>query len=198
MNTAQTAGIASAPAGTPDTAAADAAAIAQAQATAAAAAAAKAEADAKKAKDKADKKAQADLDKATKAADKAAAKAAADATKAADKLAKDAEKAKKKEDAVARKLASKMPTQNGVTRPKAETLCGQAWAAADHLSKQLGQPVPIAVLLEATNKAGLNEGNVKAEYARWRKFNGVTGRIVLPAPVLAPATTGTAEAQATA
>jgi len=29
---------------------------------------------------------------------------------------------------------------------------------------------------------GLNEGNVRAEYARWRKFNGVTGRVTLPTP----------------
>lgn len=53
--------------------------------------------------------------------------------------------------------------------------------------------MPIATLIEASNKASLNEGNVRAEYARWRKFNGVTGRVTLPTAPAAPAA-GTAPA----
>jgi hypothetical protein len=33
---------------------------------------------------------------------------------------------------------------------------------------------------------GLNEANVRAEYARWRKFYGVTGRVAAPKPPAAP------------
>jgi hypothetical protein len=140
-----------------------------------------------------------DAEKAAKAATAAAAKEAKTKEKADAKAAKDLEKetAKKaKEDEKAAKLAAKeaakpakvqMPEQNGVRRPKPEGLCGQAWTLADDLSRQLGQPVPIANLLEASKVKGLNEGNVRAEYARWRKFNGVTGRVSLPVVAAAPA-----------
>ena len=61
-----------------------------------------------------------------------------------------------------------------------------------------GNPVPIAALLTVTTADGLLEGNVRAEYARWRKFNGITGRIVdakPEAPVETPAAeSGTATA----
>lgn len=67
--------------------------------------------------------------------------------------------------------------QNGVTRPLSHTLCGRAWDMADAMSKAKGAPVAVADLLVETNKEGLNEANVKAEYSRWRKFHGVTGRI---------------------
>lgn len=147
---------------------------------------------------------------AAKAAKKVADKAAKDAKAAESKVAKDAKAAEKEAAKVAAaaakvaekaakeeaKLATKpvkveMPEQNDVRRPKPETLCGQAWAHADNLSRELGQPVPIATLLAATNVAGLNEGNVRAEYARWRKFNGVSGRITAP---VAPAVAETAAA----
>jgi hypothetical protein len=169
---------------TPEQIAADAEAAAQAAAAAAAAAAAQAAADKKAAKD---------AEKAAKAAAKEADKKAKADKKAADAAAKleakakaDAEKAEK----AAAKAASKpakvvMPEQNGVRRPKPEGLCGQVWTLADNISRQMGQPVPIATLLEASKAAGLNEGNVRAEYARWRKFNGVSGRVV--APVTIPA-----------
>jgi hypothetical protein len=56
--------------------------------------------------------------------------------------------------------------------------------------------VPIANLIEANSKlaAPLNEGNVRAEYARWRKFNGVVGRISAPAPAATAATAAPAVA----
>jgi hypothetical protein len=123
-----------------------------------------------------------------KARDEAKAKKLAEAQAVKDQ--READK-KAKADAKAAKVAerenSRMPEQNGVRRPKADTLCGKAWGIADKLSASLGQPVPIANLLEATTAEGLNEGNVKAEYARWRKFHGVTGRVALPKPAETPA-----------
>lgn len=95
---------------------------------------------------------------------------------------KAAAKTAEKEARAAAKIANQMPMQNGARRPRPLTLCGQAWALADKLSADLGQPVPIKQLLEASKVEGLNEGNVRTEYARWRKFNGVTGRISLPKP----------------
>lgn len=67
--------------------------------------------------------------------------------------------------------------QNGVTRPLPETLCGKAWSIADQMSEAKGSPVAVGDLLVETNKVGLNEANVRAEYARWRKFYNITGTI---------------------
>ena len=115
--------------------------------------------------------------------ERAAKKAEQEAAK--QKRAKErAAKAKEREEEKARKAAereaNRMPEQNGIRRPKPDTLCGKAWAIADQLSEKFGQPTPIKELLEAAKAEGLNEGNVKAEYARWRKFHGVTGRVSLP------------------
>ena len=133
------------------------------------------------------KKAQSSLKKAENAVTreeakeaKLVAKAAKEAEAKLAKEAKEAEKAEAKAAKAAKKEAERMPEQNGVRRPKPNTLCGQAWGLADTLSAKFGQPTPIKDLLSAAAEAGLNEGNVKAEYARWRKFNGVVGRIALP------------------
>lgn len=105
---------------------------------------------------------------------KALDKANKEAAKAADKAAKEAEKAALAE-------ANKMPVSNGVTRPKPDSLCGKAWSIFDAVSGETQAPATIGASLERSNAAGLNEGNVRAEYARWRKFNGVSGRLVDPA-----------------
>jgi hypothetical protein len=54
------------------------------------------------------------------------------------------------------------------------------WALADQLSANLGTPVPAADLVTAGTAAGLNPSNVRAEYASWKKFHGLTGRLALP------------------
>lgn len=149
-------------------------------------AAAQAKKDEKEAKAEAKKaeKAAKDVLKAKEKADKAAAKTAEKDSKAKEKSDKLAEKVKAKEQKEADRIARQMPEQHGIRRPRPESLCGQAWGYADKLSAALKQPVPIKQLLEATDAASLNSGNVRAEYARWRKFNGVTGRISLPKPAV--------------
>lgn len=144
---------------------------AEAAAAEQAAAAAKAAKDAEKAAAKAKKEA----DAADRKAKKEAEKADKEAKKAAEKAAKEAEKAN-----------SKMLEQNGVRRPKAETLCGKAWAIFDNISAKNCAPASIKESLDAARADGLNEGNVKAEYARWRKFYAISGRIAAPV-VEAPA-----------
>jgi hypothetical protein len=147
------------------------------------AAADKAEKSKLQAEEKARKKAEADAKKAAdkKAADekKAADKAAAEQKKKDDAAAKE----KAKADALAAKEAQKMPESNGVRRPKPETLCGKAWAIFDQISTEQKRPATIAESLVRSKEQGLNEGNVKAEFARWRKFFGISGRA--PAPVAA-------------
>jgi hypothetical protein len=45
--------------------------------------------------------------------------------------------------------------------------------------------------MELAKGQSLNEANVRAEYARWRKFHGITGRVSAPKPET-PATPATA------
>lgn len=142
-----------------------------------------------KAKERADKKAAADKEKADKKAAVEAEKAAKVKAKEDAKAAKEAEKKAKadaKAAAVAARESTRQPEQNGVRRPGPDGKCGQVWTLADSLSNQLGQAVPIANLLEAAKAAGMNESNTRTEYARWKKFNGLTGRITIPTPA-APA-----------
>lgn len=139
----------------------------------------KAEQERKKAEREAEKQRKAEeraAEKERKAKEREEAKAAKAAEREAAKAAKEAEKA----EAAAKREAERMPEQNGVRRPKPDTLCGKAWGLMDTLSAQFGQATPVAPLLEAARAQGLNEGNVKAEYARWRKFHGITGRVTLP------------------
>lgn len=135
--------------------------------------------------------------KAAKEAERAEAKAKKDAEKAASAAAKEAEKAAKvqaKADAAAAALAAKeaakMPEANGIRRPKPDTLCGKAWAIFDAISSKNGSPASIGESMEVARGQALNEANVRAEYARWRKFYGVSGRVAAPkteAPVTEPA-----------
>lgn len=165
---------------TPEQLAADAAATAKATADQKAAekAQAKATKDAEKAAAKADKDA--------KAAEAKAAKETAALKAKADKEAEVKAKADAAAAAKAAKESSKMPEQNGVRRPKPEGACGKVWAMADSLSAQLGQPVPIANLSKDASAAGINDSTIRTQYALWRKFHGITGRVSLP--VAAPVT----------
>lgn len=142
-------------------------------------------AEAKVAKDaeRAAKKAAAEAEKEAKKAEREAAKQAKIDAKAAGVAEREAAKAAKEQaklDGKAAKEASRQPEQNGIRRPGPDGLCGQVWTLADTLSASLGQAVPIANLLEAGVAAGLNPSNIRTEYARWKKFHGLTGRITTP------------------
>jgi hypothetical protein len=137
-------------------------------------AAEKAEAKRVKAEEAAQKKAEREAAKAAKAEEAAAKKAAAEA-----------ERERKKAEAEAAREASKQPIQNGIRRPKPDGKCGQAWAVFDAVSEKNGSPASIGESMEIAKAEGQNEANVRAEYARWRKFHGLSGRIDDPAKVAA-------------
>ena len=139
-------------------------------------AAEKAQKEAEKAEAKAKREAEAAEKKAAKEAQKAQEKADREAKKAAEKAAKEQAKA----DAKAAREANRMPEQNGIRRPKPDTLCGKAWGIFDSVSSNNGAPASIGESLELAKAESLNEANVRAEYARWRKFHGITGRIEAP------------------
>ena len=157
----------------------------------------KAAADAAAKEAKAAAKAEAKAKKDAEAAAKKEAKLKEKSDKEAAKLAEKTAKEEAKKAAEAAKAATKMPEQNGVRRPKPDTLCGKAWAIFDNVSTKNGAPASIKESLDVARGEGLNEGNVKAEYARWRKFYAISGRIAAPEAVdPVPADTGSSSEQA--
>ena len=134
-----------------------------------------------------------------KAAAKAAKKAEADAEKARLKAEKDAKFAADKAAAEAAKppKAAKVQ-QNGVTRPKEDTICGQLWKIYDALNKE-GAPTQIADALAVARASAINDATTRTQYAHWRKFMGIEGRtktVVVPAPVAAEPVTAEAPTEA--
>lgn len=151
-------------------------------------AAAKAAAKQKKDEDKASAKKLKDEQKAKEKEEKAAAKEKEKADKEQAKKDAEAKKLADAEELAKKKEAEKMPESNGVRRPKPDTLCGKAWAIFDEISASTGQPAQIKPALEVGKARGLNEGNVRVEYARWRKFFGISGRLQAPAAETTAAT----------
>lgn len=72
----------------------------------------------------------------------------------------------------------KQEERNGVVRPKPETACGRIWAEADNMSASVGGPVACADLIAKLTPQGYVEPTIRTQYARWRKFYNVTGRVV--------------------
>lgn len=67
--------------------------------------------------------------------------------------------------------------QNGVVRPAENTLCGKVWATADAISTSTHTVCAIAALREHADMARVNEHTIKTQYAKWRQYNGVVGRL---------------------
>lgn len=122
------------------------------------------------------KKAEREATKVAKKEAEAAVKEAAKSAKAAAKAAKDAEKAAS--------VTPAMPAQNGVTRPKSGTKCATVWDICDSTSNELRQPAPVENVMARALAAGLQPATIRTQYAHWKKFNGLVGRI--SAPVAAP------------
>lgn len=78
--------------------------------------------------------------------------------------------------------------QNGITRPGANTKCGKIWGMCDAISSKTGAPATIAELKAQPAMADINDHTMKTQYARWRAFNNITGRLAQPAaqPLTAP------------
>lgn len=75
---------------------------------------------------------------------------------------------------------------NGITRPAIGTETGKVWETADAISaQQHGHAAAIVQLKEHPAMKGVNEHTLKTQYARWRKYNGVKGRLPVIKPVQA-------------
>jgi hypothetical protein len=111
---------------------------------------------------------------------KAADKQQADEDKKQAVIAKAAAKEAAKEEKAAAKEAAKMPEQNGIRRPKPGGKCAAVWEICDALSYELQQAVSVKPVIEAAEAAGLNPNMARSNYAVWRKFNGIVGRVTAP------------------
>lgn len=124
-------------------------------------------------------------EKAAQAAAKAAEKEAAAAAKAAQKAEKEAAAAAKKAEKEAAKAAAKaapkekQPEQNGITRPRADNVCGNLWAMYDDLFTATGAVPTMQVAIATASQLNINEHTIRTQYARWRKFNNhpAAGRV---------------------
>ena len=136
----------------------------------------------------------------TIAAELAAAQAAQAAAQAAAKQAAQAAKQAAAQAAAQAREAAKQPVQNGKRRPGPNGKCGRAWGLMDAMSAEIGGPVAIGDLLERSRKPtqqdpyGMNDNMVRANYASWKIFYGLTGRIPRVVKPTAPADTAPAEA----
>lgn len=92
------------------------------------------------------------------------------------RIAREQQKLAKQEE----REANRMPEENGVRVPKPGTKTRRVWDLADALSNQLNAPTPVKPLLEACAEEGINDSTTKTQYARWRKFHNVSGRITAP------------------
>lgn len=76
-----------------------------------------------------------------------------------------------------RKIEKDRAKQNGVTRPSAGTTCAQVWMLADHMTKFTGTCARLSSVIDAAKELGINQYTARTQYACWRKFNGITGRV---------------------
>lgn len=80
--------------------------------------------------------------------------------------------------AVIKKSVREKITQNGITRPNANNKCGLIWAEADRITNETGKSCTVQSLKTDIALAGVNDHTLKTQYARWRQFNGIHGRVV--------------------
>lgn len=72
-----------------------------------------------------------------------------------------------------RAIATKDPsvTQQGIVAPRVGTVGRKIWDICDEVTTQHGREAKVEEILEVARTRGLNEGNAKTEFSRWRKFN---------------------------
>jgi hypothetical protein len=78
-----------------------------------------------------------------------------------------------------------MPTQNGMTQPRAGTSSDTLWAVYDAAMVTKGSAPALEEVMDEARGTGITDGTIKAAYAHWRKFNGITGRVVSAAKLAA-------------
>lgn len=73
--------------------------------------------------------------------------------------------------------ATNLVEKNGVRRPGPDGNTGKIWEIADDISKKTGAPAYRKDVLAAADKQGIPTATAATQYGRWRKFNGLDGRL---------------------
>lgn len=76
------------------------------------------------------------------------------------------------------KIEKNRPEQNGVKRPSAGTTCSAVWGIAARLSEvPSGKIATLSQVVKAAEAKGINKFTARTQYARWRVFHGLIGRL---------------------
>lgn len=67
--------------------------------------------------------------------------------------------------------APKPPSNSGVQAPREGTVGKKIWDVCDEVTIKHGREAKVEEVLEVAKSRGLNEGNTKTEFSRWRKFH---------------------------
>ena len=84
---------------------------------------------------------------------------------------------------IVRKIEKSHPEQNGVKRPSPGTVCARVWDLTASMSEvsEFGiahsKIATLSQVIKAAEALGINKFTARTQYARWRVFNGLTGRL---------------------
>lgn len=78
--------------------------------------------------------------------------------------------------------------KNGATMPQAGSKTRRVWDIATKLSEKANRPATRDEVLKACEAEGISKGTRETQYSHWKRFHGLTGRVVTPgaAPAVAP------------
>lgn len=80
--------------------------------------------------------------------------------------------------------SASLPQQHGVTRPGPGTVTGRVWSIADDLLAALGRPPARREVIAKGTAEGINRATLSTQYAHWKTFNGIAGKVSGPSPAL--------------
>ena len=82
---------------------------------------------------------------------------------------------KKEAEKTGKTIEQNRPEQNGLKRPSKGSTCCIIWDTCDRITTEKDSTCTSAELFNALQ--GYNECTLRTQYARWRQFNGITGRL---------------------
>ena len=85
------------------------------------------------------------------------------------------EQPKKQAEKTGKTVEQNRPEQNGLKRPSSGSTCAIIWDTCDRITNETEHTCTSAELFNALQ--GYNECTLRTQYARWRQFNGITGRL---------------------
>lgn len=93
---------------------------------------------------------------------------------------KEEEKARIKAEKQAAREGQIVDMNNNVRRPRADSVCGKLWAIFDAISAEQGSPAANGQVLARGRAEGFNDHTIRTQYASWRRFYGISGKVVNP------------------